>query len=260
MYNYLLVPDASTATHCKALQHTATHCNTHIICSSLSAVLLEVIDTKCIIVCSCLLRALQHTAAHCNTLQRTATHCNALQRTATHCNTLQHTAKRCNTLQHTHHLLKPPASTARSHRHKMYNCLLVPSASTATHCNILQHTAAHCNALQNTATHCKTLQNTAKHCYTHCNSHCTPSTPWRWQARRTRRDPRSPRSRRQRRTTPPVPQLGCPGDCGGDANGAQSGRAVPLTRSQVLSWRTNSALNSRVLLLSRMLSPCMSIL
>jgi len=56
----------------KAMQHTATHCNT-----------------------------LQHTATHCYTLLHTATHCYTLQHTATHCNTLQHTAKHCNTLQHT---------------------------------------------------------------------------------------------------------------------------------------------------------------
>ena len=76
----------------KALQHTATHCNT-----------------------------LQHTATHCNTShtplykkqtpQVAATHCNTLQHTThptlqktqdpSRCNTLQHTATRCNTLQHT---------------------------------------------------------------------------------------------------------------------------------------------------------------
>jgi len=81
----------------RALQHTATRCNT-----------------------------LQHAAPHRNTLQRTATHCNAPQHTATqcdtqpqgeewgaagnarrlpphshcNCNTLQHTATHCNTLQH----------------------------------------------------------------------------------------------------------------------------------------------------------------
>jgi len=104
-----------TAKHCKALQHTATHCSTHIICSSLLWALLEIIDTKSIIICSCLLRALQHTATHCNTLQRTAKHCKALQHTAAHCSTLQHTTTHCNTLQHTHHLLEPPTSTARSH-------------------------------------------------------------------------------------------------------------------------------------------------
>jgi len=180
---------------------------------------------------------------HRNTLQLTATHCKSLQLTATHC------SSRCTPLTpwrwqawRTRH---DPRPRWRSTRALVY---------------ILHHTATHCNTLQHTATHCNTLQRTATHCYTHCNSHCTPSTPWRWQARRTRRDPRSSRSRQQRRRMPPVPQLGCPGDYGGDASGARSGRAVPLTRSQVLRWRTNSALNSRALLLSRMLSPCMSIL
>jgi len=83
----------------RALQHTATHCNTR--------------------------NTLQHTATHCNTLQHTVTHCitrhhtctrvtestslnighyNKQQHTVihkTHCNTLQHTATHCNTLQHT---------------------------------------------------------------------------------------------------------------------------------------------------------------
>jgi len=54
---------------------------------------------------------------------------------------------------------------------------------TATHCNILQHTATrcktlhyalHCNTLQHTATHCNTLQHTATHCNTlqHTATHC----------------------------------------------------------------------------------------
>ena len=70
----------------KALQRTATHCNT-----------------------------LQHTATHCNTLQHTATHRNTLQRTATHCNTLQHTATHCNTLQH----------TARERDAQEHNCIIL---------------------------------------------------------------------------------------------------------------------------------------
>ena len=82
---------------------------------------------------------LQHTATHCNslrvntsiqklrsTLQHTATHCNALQRTATHCKTLQHTATHCNTLQ---------AKTSIQIRVTHCNTL----QHTATHCNTLQH-------------------------------------------------------------------------------------------------------------------------
>ena len=61
-----------TASHRRSLQHTGTHCNT-----------------------------LQHAATRCNTLQHIATHCNTLQLTATYWNTLQHTATRYNTLQHT---------------------------------------------------------------------------------------------------------------------------------------------------------------
>jgi len=82
-----------TAIHCKALQHTTTHCST-------------------------LHRTQQHTqgrvgarqgcgplvycvvtAPHCNTLQRSATHCITLQHTATYCSTLQTTATHCNTVQ-----------------------------------------------------------------------------------------------------------------------------------------------------------------
>ena len=49
--------DVSTATHCNALQHTATH------------------------------ERGGHRRDRCNALQRTATHYNALQHTTTHCNT-----------------------------------------------------------------------------------------------------------------------------------------------------------------------------
>jgi len=63
-------PERSLQKHMHALQHIATHCNTHITIQA---------NTQ-----------LQHTATHCNTLQHTATYCNTLQHTATHCNTLQH--------------------------------------------------------------------------------------------------------------------------------------------------------------------------
>ena len=42
----------------------------------------------------------------------------------------------------------------------------VMCASSATHCNTLQHTATHCNTLQHTATHCNVLQHTATYCNT----------------------------------------------------------------------------------------------
>ena len=78
---------------CNTLQHAATRCNTLQLCIWFETCFVnhDVIDN----------RALQHTATHCNSLQHTATHCNTLQHTATHCNTLQHTATHCNTLQHT---------------------------------------------------------------------------------------------------------------------------------------------------------------
>jgi len=53
------------------------------------------------LLCSVLLRALQLTATHCNTLQHTATYCDTLQHTTTHCNTPQHTATHCDTPQQT---------------------------------------------------------------------------------------------------------------------------------------------------------------
>jgi len=85
---------------CKALQHTATHCNTtaspeprHHSATCLTA---THHNTP------------QRTATHCNTLQHTATHLRArsrgkkeefapLQLTTIHCNTLQHTAAHRNT-------------------------------------------------------------------------------------------------------------------------------------------------------------------
>jgi len=111
------VPDSLTA---KVLQHTAKtlqHTATH--CDTLRH------TTK----------SLQHTATHCNIIQHTATHCNTLPK---HRNTLQHTATQYNTLQHTAKTLHQTAT------------------NTATHCNLLQHTATHCNILQHTATHCNT--------------------------------------------------------------------------------------------------------
>ena len=68
---------------CSTLQHTATHCNTHLP----QFTVVEHVH------CS----TLQHTAAHCSTLQHTATHCNTLQHAIALCNTLQHPATHCNT-------------------------------------------------------------------------------------------------------------------------------------------------------------------
>ena len=60
------------ATHCNALQHTAstaTHCN--------------------------ILQPTAHNASQCDTVQHSATQCNTLQQ----CDTVQHTATQCNTVQ-----------------------------------------------------------------------------------------------------------------------------------------------------------------
>jgi len=76
-----------TATHCNTLQHTATHCNTlqhTTFCRATGA-----------------RTALQHTATHCDTLQHTATHCKTLRSVLQGVLALQHIATHCNTLQHT---------------------------------------------------------------------------------------------------------------------------------------------------------------
>ena len=114
-----------TATHCNALQHTAT-------LQRWAQILKSQLITSDVHIYICpKTHRKQHTATHCNTLQRTATDCNTtamgthsqkvssilviftyiyiprpmksntLQHTATHCNTLQHTAAPCSTLQHT---------------------------------------------------------------------------------------------------------------------------------------------------------------
>jgi len=81
----------------------------------------------------------------------------------TPCNTyppLQHTATHathCNTLQHT-------ATHCSTLQHTATHCNTLQHI--ATHCNTLQHTSTHCNTLQHTATHCNTLQHTATHCNT----------------------------------------------------------------------------------------------
>jgi len=114
-----------TATHCNALQRTATHQRYNVGMNRETFVptpsLSSVSHSEPIVYC---LRCLQDwlAATHYDThvlLQHPATPFNTLQRTATHCNALQHTTilmSFCNTLQH-------------------------PS----THCNALQHTATHCN-------------------------------------------------------------------------------------------------------------------
>jgi len=129
--------------HCNALQHTATLCNT-MQRSATHYNALQHTATLC--------NTLQRSATHCNALQHTATLCNILQRSATHCNALQHTATLCNTLQHTATLCNTLQRNALEH--------------TATLCNTLQRSATLCTTLHHTAPHCNTLQHTLS--CTHC--------------------------------------------------------------------------------------------
>jgi len=104
-----------------ALQHTATHCSTHITRIQISTLR----DREYVV---------RYTATHCNTncntLQHTATHCNTLQHAAAHCNALQHTASHCNT-----HITRIQISTLREREY------------------VVRYTATHCNTLHRTATH-----------------------------------------------------------------------------------------------------------
>ena len=118
---------------------------------------------------------LRHSATHCKMLQHSATllsagydpwmwaisSCNNHYDTLQH--TLQYTAPLCNARQQT--------ATHATHCNTLQH--------TATHCNTLQHTAAHCNTLQHTATHCNTLQHTATHCSTlrHAATHFCSMIP-----------------------------------------------------------------------------------
>jgi len=134
-----------------------------------------------------------------------ATHCNTLQHTATCCNA-QSPAVECPVYDLAFDILQHSAALQQARP-----CSWMPSVqpcfqNTATHCNILQHTATrkgmqlnaqcttllstlqhtaiHCNTQQYTATHSNTLQNTAiprvvqssaqcttvlSHAATHCN-------------------------------------------------------------------------------------------
>jgi len=130
-----------------ALQHTPIHCATRMHESW---------------------RALQHTATHCNTLQHTATHCNTLQLTATHCNTLQYTATYSSILHHTATHQNTLKHIATHNQCNIYAWVMVFTAThcntlqhIATHCNTLQHTATHCNILQHITTHRDALHYTA---------------------------------------------------------------------------------------------------
>jgi len=110
--------------------------------------------------------------SHCNTLHQSVTICNTdscprLNDESTVFDgsfspnlnslpnsTLQHTATHCNLLQHTATLLALPA-----HGRRERNILIIIVAKRQL--NPKYHTATHCNTLQHTATHCTTLQHTA---------------------------------------------------------------------------------------------------
>ena len=155
------------ATHCNALQHTAT----------------KTLQRAANVPLDMLILGVQSQQVHCNTLQHTATHCKTLQHSATLCNTLQHTATHCNRLQQTH---------CNKHTATYFNgAARYAHSRCAVTAGTLQHTTTHCNTLQNTATHCNTLQHI--HCNTYtatnsciyvlcvliCLSFCITATHWR---------------------------------------------------------------------------------
>jgi len=80
-----------------------------------------------------------------------------------HCNMLQRAATsaiHCNTLQHT-------ATRCNTLQHAATRCNKLQHAATLqTHGNTLPHTAPYCNTLKHAATHCNILKHTATHCNT----------------------------------------------------------------------------------------------
>jgi len=105
--------------HCNTLQHTATHCNTHVplVVSILSAsIQFKNSATSFMFVTS---NTLQHTATHCNTLQHTRTV------GSVESNTLQHTATSCNTHE--------PLVVSILSASIQFNSVLVTSASPLCH-------------------------------------------------------------------------------------------------------------------------------
>ena len=146
------------ATVKNTLQHTATHCNMPATpCNTTHRTALQH-------------NALQHTATYCNTLQQTATHTyydhhqcavttprHRRNYTVRHYSTLQ---RACIALQHNTPQYTAPKRTATH----VKGCNTVQHS--ATHYCTLQNTATHCNAdLLCTATHCNMLQHTATQTY-----------------------------------------------------------------------------------------------
>ena len=120
--------------------------------------------------------------SHCSTLQQSATICNtdscprmidestvvdgsfSPNLNSITNSTLQNTATHCNLLQHTATSLALPA-----HGQRERNILIIIVAKRQL--NPKYHTATHCNTLQHTATHCNTLHHTVTHCNTARHTH-----------------------------------------------------------------------------------------
>jgi len=131
---------------------------------------------------------LQLIATLCNTLQHTAApeswgrsrarnaHCTATH-TTTYCNTLQHITTYCKTLPRLSYGAGRGPSTRVSLQHALQHTLQHTLQHGATHCDILQHTAAlalcsrlrvldvYCTATY-TASYCNILQHIATYCNT----------------------------------------------------------------------------------------------
>ena len=97
-----------------------------------------------------------------------------MQDTVIHSITRQHTATHCNVLQYTAAGLILAPQDLGTYKRVMHCTTL---HRTAQHDTTLQHTATHCNTLQRTAAHYSTLHHTASHCNTGEHIHCanTPS-------------------------------------------------------------------------------------
>jgi len=132
-----------TATHCNALQHTATQDrmqnkleNSHIYSGNLDGNRWQLMQS--------LMHSLKHSLMHSLStslpFMAARRDCNTLQRTATHCNTPQHIAT-----PHMPYSWWPLENSSQSKE--------VCQTASGTHCNTLQHAAPHRNTLQRTATH-----------------------------------------------------------------------------------------------------------
>jgi len=129
------------------LQHTVTHIATH--CNMLKH---TATDKSCALA-AWMRRQISHTSTRCNT------HCNTLQYTITNCN--EHCNKHCNTHCNTHyntqctklqqtgpvHWRHRGVETRRMLQHTLHHT----ATHYATHC--ATQVATHCNTLQHTATH-----------------------------------------------------------------------------------------------------------